>query len=289
MKKVILTFGLIIGCLIFSKAQPSLNNYKYIIVPNQFGFQQSPNQYQLNDLTTFLFKKYGFNAIHEGGELPADLKSNYCLALNSNVESEGFFKTKTILTLKDCNGKTVFTSKEATTKEKDFKKAHTITIRETFKSLENLNYTYIPSKKTAVQETKSNTVANQEIEKLKEEIKNLKGENSSNKKVVVNTDKKIESAKVVKTDIEKPKETVKVIPKPKEAKQTNVLYAQEIDNGFQVVNSTPKVVMILMMTPKQDVFIVKGRNAVVYKEDGFWYLSETIGKTTTTKTLDIKF
>ena len=94
MKKAILALIIIIGSLTFSESQSSLNDYKYVIVQKQFDFLQSPNQYQLKDLTNFLFRKYGFNVINEGEELPSDLKSNYCLALNSYVNSRGFFNTK---------------------------------------------------------------------------------------------------------------------------------------------------------------------------------------------------
>ena len=60
---------------------------------------------------------------------------------------EVFLILKTILTLVDCNSKTIFTSKEATTREKDFKKAYTLTVREAFKSLKSIDYKYTPKKK----------------------------------------------------------------------------------------------------------------------------------------------
>ena len=62
-----------------------------------------------------------------------------------------------------------------------------------------------------------------------------------------------------------------------------------IENGFQLVDSTPKVVMILLTTPKQDTFIVKGKDAIVYKKDSFWYISQNDGKNYNTKLLNIKF
>lgn len=305
-------FTFIIFCVAINTfSQTSLNDYKYVIVPKQFNFQKSPHQYQLNRLTKLLFNKYGFNVVYEGEELPSDLKSNYCLALNSNVESVGFFNTKTVLTLVDCNGKTIFTSKETFTNEKDFKKAYTITITEAFKSLESINYSYTPNKNVTAQASKINTTTNQEIQKLKEEIKSLKTEQNKivikteNEKVVEKLDTeinelkeetndsvevaKIRDAKVV-AKIEEENSVEEIVKaESKKTTQSDILYAQEIDNGFQVVDSTPKVVMILITTPKQDTFIVKGKSAIVYKEDGFWYLSENKGNTTVTKILSIKF
>jgi hypothetical protein len=56
-----------------------------------------------------------------------------------------------------------------------------------------------------------------------------------------------------------------------------------------VVDTTPKIVMILLETGKSNVYIVKGKNAMVYKEDGFWYLSENEGDKVSVKPLNIKF
>lgn len=70
---------------------------------------------------------------------------------------------------------------------------------------------------------------------------------------------------------------------------SDVLYAQKIDLGYQLVDKSPKVVLILLETSKSDVFLVKDQNALVYKEDGFWYLSKNSGKNISIKTLNIKF
>ena len=67
------------------------------------------------------------------------------------------------------------------------------------------------------------------------------------------------------------------------------MYAQAIDNGFQVVDSTPKVVMILLESGKSDTFIVKDKEAVVFKEDGFWYMSEYVNDELVTNRVSIKF
>ena len=71
--------------------------------------------------------------------------------------------------------------------------------------------------------------------------------------------------------------------------EINILYAQKIENGYQLVDKTPKVVMIMLETNLENVFLVKNENAIVYKEDGFWYLSKNDGKQVTVKTLNIKF
>ncbi|VAV82726.1 FIG00552529: hypothetical protein [hydrothermal vent metagenome] len=262
-------------------SQINLNDYKYVIVPNKFDFLKSNNQYQLNSLTKFLFKKYGFTVLMEEDAYPVDLASNYCLALKSNVlESGGMFKTKLKIELRNCNNEIVFTSDIGETREKEFKKAYALALRSAFKSFETLSYNYQPNKSVIAKSKKTNKSSTQEIEKLKEEIKTLKNENSSTAIVVTSIKKekpKADEISEVKTQESQP------------IKASNVLYAQEIDNGFQIVNSTPKIVMILLTTPLQNIFIVRGRDAIVYKEDGFWFISENKDNSTTTKTLEIKF
>jgi hypothetical protein len=68
-----------------------------------------------------------------------------------------------------------------------------------------------------------------------------------------------------------------------------LLYAQPVENGFQVVDTSPKIVMILLETAKSNVFIVKGQNAIVYKEEGSWYLSKNDGTKVSIEALNIKF
>lgn len=289
MKKAIIVLSIILGCSTFSKAQSSINDYKYVIVPNSFDFLKSDNQYQLNSLTKFLFEKNGFHVVMNNENFPEDLSNNRCLALQTDVKRvKGFLKTKIKVVLKNCNNEIIFISEIGETREKNYSKAYNFALRDAFNSIEAINYKYKPNENIVAKASNSNKNSNQEIEKLKEEIKTLKDQKSSRIKLPVKVkDTKIEieeKAEDVKEEVSK---TTKIMAT--KTKVSNVLYAQEIDSGFQVVDSTPKVIMVLLTTPKQDVFIVKNRSAIVYKEDGFWYLSEDNGTATTTKKLNIKF
>ena len=280
MKKVILVLSIILGCLTFSKAQSNLNDYKYVIVPNKFDFLKEADKYQLNSLTKFLFNKYGFTALLENENYPEDLAQNVCLGLRSDVISEsGMFKTKLRVELKNCKGEILYTSEIGETREKEYNKAYNLALRDAFNSFETVNYSYKPNENVVSEESKSSTETSQEIEDLKEEIKTLKEEQTT---VVEPISIAKEEVKVV---VEETKvESVNLVTEAN--KSTNVLYAQEIKEGFQVVDATPKVVMVLLTTPKQDVYIVKDKNAIVYKQDGFWYYSNN---GTATELLNIKF
>ena len=126
--------------------QKTLNNYKYIIVPERYDFLKSKNQYQLNSLTKFLFKKEKFTALSAIDKKPRDLVKNPCLGLRANViSSSGMFATKLQVELKDCENKLIFLSKEGKSKEKGYRKGHHEALRSAFESFSDLNYTYSPN------------------------------------------------------------------------------------------------------------------------------------------------
>lgn len=270
-------------------AQSNINNYKYIIVSNKYDFLKEKDQYQLNSLTKFLFNKYGFEAVMEGSQYPQDLISNRCLALDSDVTKDpGMFKSKLKVELKDCNDKVVFTSKIGESREKDYKTAYNLALRDAFKSIQALNYKYKPNENlTSINRTSQTQVkreAVEEIQQLKKEIQNLK-----KKKTEV-------------TSVEKPKVgTPKVVgnPKPKVVVQKpvletkldtiNVLYAQAIDSGFRLVDNAPKVVYRIKNTNLKDVYLVEGKSAIIYKSGDLWFLEYYNENTKFIEKLNIKF
>ncbi|MCF4102255.1 hypothetical protein L1I30_11300 [Gillisia sp. M10.2A] len=122
----------------------NLNSYKYVVVPNRFEFLKESNQYQLNELTKFLFEKYNFKAFFNDEEISEEFGSNRCSMLYADViDNSGLFSTKLQLILRDCNNKQVFVSEEGTSKIKEFKKAYHEALREVFESVEALNYAYV--------------------------------------------------------------------------------------------------------------------------------------------------
>ena len=64
MKTKIYIFLLALSVNMSSWAQMSLNDYKYVSVPEKFDFLKSNDQYQLNSLTFFLLKKKGFTVLN---------------------------------------------------------------------------------------------------------------------------------------------------------------------------------------------------------------------------------
>ena len=87
---------------------PELEEYDYVIVPNQFGFQKEAGEYDLNALLVFLLRKYDFDAYLNTAETPKDMNINGCNTLYAEAETSGFLAFKTQINLKDCRGRTVF-------------------------------------------------------------------------------------------------------------------------------------------------------------------------------------
>ncbi len=124
-------------------SQSKLDSYKYIIVPEIFEFQKHKDQFQLNSLTIFLFKRANFTVLSAGDPFPEDLAQNPCLGLKAKVvDIKAFLKTKMNIEIYDCNNNIVFTSDFGNSKEKDYKKAYHDGIRKAFVSIEKLGYNF---------------------------------------------------------------------------------------------------------------------------------------------------
>ncbi|MGB5417834.1 hypothetical protein [Algibacter sp.] len=284
-------FSIVLTCFIATTvfAQSNINNYKYVIVPNKFDFLKEDNQYQINALTEFLFNKYGFEALMEGSDYPEDLSQNRCLALISDViEDSGMLKTKLKVELKDCNNKLVFTSSMGESREKEFSTAFNLALRDAFKSIEALNYKYEPSINSigTASQPQVKTEATEEIQQLKKEIQVLKQEKQA--EVAVVEQAKPEVPKVVVKEVipvaQKQDNQVAVIEGV-----SNVLYAQAIDNGFQLVDSSPKVVYRIKNSNLKDVYLVEGKSAIIYKKGDDWVVEYYSGDTLVQEALNIKF
>lgn len=255
-------------------AQEEINNYKYIIVSESFAFQDEANQYDLNALLEFLFNKYGYDAYLNGEPLPDDAASIKCLNLQGDVIKikGGMFKTKVQIELKDCFGKVIATSKIGESRLKEYKKAYTEAIRNAFETFQYFDYKYSAVEESTTETPKSVTTTSNES-------------NVESPKTKVLTDENIKTA-IVASEVN---DAAKIGSEVISLKTNELYYAQETSNGYQLVNSEPKSVMILLTTAAENIYIVKGKSAIVFKEDGFWYYSENDGKLGEKKSMNIKF
>lgn len=125
------------------QSQENINNYAYVVVPEQFHFQKEANAYQLNSLSQFLLKRAGMKSFIDTEQIPSELLGVDCggLRMKLNKESSAF-RIKLSFELLNCRNQIVFKSKLGTTIEKDFKKGYQESLRNAFKSFEALNYKF---------------------------------------------------------------------------------------------------------------------------------------------------
>ena len=267
LKKISLLIITII-CFCGVYAQNNVNNFKYVIVPNEYDFQHEPDEYQLNSISEFLFNKYGFTAIMQDDEFPEDLEKNGCLALRADViKDKGVFTTKLHIILKNCSDQVIFEGANGESREKQYKVAYNYALREAFLYVKALNYKYEPVKEEAVI-TKNNE--NAEVQQVPITT------------AVIATDVAVEMVSETEVAPNNPKSSTSVA-------DSEVLYAQAINNGYQLVDSTPKVVYVLIFSGKKDFYMVKGIDATVYKLNGNWVIAQTVGDDIQVKVLNIKF
>ncbi|MBE8721251.1 hypothetical protein C4F40_11000 [Sphingobacterium sp. Ka21] len=124
-------------------AQNTINNYKYVLVPEQYSFFKEVNQYNLNSLTKTFLEQKGFTVYFDDINLPAEIANNKCKALNADLaEKKGLFTTTLTLTLTDCQGNVVFKGKEGKSREKEFAASYGEALKKAFVSLNELPYTF---------------------------------------------------------------------------------------------------------------------------------------------------
>jgi len=277
---------ILITCLIVTSvfSQVNLNDYKYVIVPKKYDFLKEADQYQINSLSKFLFNKYGFQTLMEGEKYPQELIQNRCLALKSDLlKDPGIFRTKLNLTLKDCNDQVIYTSPVGESREKEYKQAYNEATRAAFKHLELLNYKYVPQENTvAVSSLVSR--ANNEVT---EEVQTLKKE--QNPEVV--EVKPSPEASIVKKSEPKLQAVAATVVATNEIAQisSDILYAQVTENGFQLVDNTPKVVCRISETGVKNVYLVENESAIIYKQNDEWIYEAITKGIKKQKTLNIKF
>ncbi|WP_445747975.1 hypothetical protein [Polaribacter sp.] len=231
----------------------NLDNYKYIIVADKFHFVKEVDGYQTSSLTKFLLEKKGFQVFVSNENFPEDLSQDKCKnALFADVKDQSdFLTTKSIIVLNDCKGNAIYTSKVGRSKLKEYKKAYHESIRNAFNTMTDVRYSYKPSEKIEPKVNISNDLSN---------------------KIKISKDS------VIEKEIES-----------KEILNSEILYAQPILNGFQLVNSIPKVVMVIQKTTLKDLFLVKDSQGIVYKEGNDWFFEYYVDNQIVKKQLQIKF
>lgn len=279
--------------------QENLNNYKYIIIPKKFENFKIPNQYQTSTLLKYAFTEKGFLAIYDD-VLPEDLFKNRCLGLIAQLRDESsLFGTKVSVGLKDCAGQEVFSSMESKNRIKSYNEAYKSAILASMTSFDDIDYSYTP----VIEDSQPITVS------FKNDVKTLKGDITEPTEVPAipiqtpEMQPKNNSVGVTQTatetvqtyrDVSPVDSMVKKAPKEipsSENKDADILYAQPIANGYQLVDGTPKVVMKLMKSSTENVYIAngQGKSGMVFQSEDTWVFEYYLDDQLVRDELRIKF
>ena len=294
MRKTLLVVGFVLGGLLCCIAQEALSSYKYVVVPTKFDAFRKENQHQTSTLVKYLLTQNGFNAVYENN-LPPDLFDDRCLGLVADlIDVSSMLTTRAHISFLDCNGVEVYKTESATSKEKTFKEAFREAITKSFQSLSGYTYTYKPVEK------ESSIKVN-----MGDDVKTL----DPDPKPAVNEEEKVVEVPVIPEPPETPENEInseesptaviqdkedvveQIDPETIVSKDNSLWYAQEITNGFQLVDSSPQVRMRIYQTQKKGVFLAKGEQfeGIVYEDQGSWYFDYYKDGELVHQLLNIKF
>jgi len=301
------------------KVHAQLNEYKYIVVPKRLDGFKKDNQHQTSTLVKHLFANKGFEAVYENS-LPEDLTKNRCLGLYVGLDDgSSTFTTNTILVLKDCTDKEVFVTQQGRSKKKEYKDAYKEALTEAFKSFDGVNYKY--AVKSAKEEPITISFKN-DVKKLEEKPKLDTNQDPMVKQEATIDDQSYKNRSPVKSDIKKADEDPKKMIEQKatreeqrfkdhtpvqsdfkkaqssmgdskkmvNSKQT-ILYAQELSNGYQLVDSTPEIRFRIYKSSMPNVYLAKAssKDGLVYTVDGKWFFEYSENGNLVVEELNIKF
>lgn len=252
MKVKFLLTALLFSVIGFSQ---SVNDYKAVIIPLKYDFIKTDNQYRLATRTKSNLLNAGFNAFYINEEMPGELNDR-CQLLYVDVKKQsGFLVTKLFVELKDCYGKVVYTSEIGKSKEKDYEIAYREALDNAFVSVKSLNYKYSGKAVAAPVAKVTNTAASLPVASA------------------VTAAAVVTAAPVA--DVSDP----------------NLLYAQPTENGYQLIDKTPKVVMKLLKTSRADSFIAIKENVqgTLNAKDNQWFFEYYQNDKLVSEKISVKF
>ena len=257
-------FLLVLSVNMSSWAQMSLNDYKYVSVPEKFDFLKSNDQYQLNSLTFFLLKKEGFTALNKSDNYPMDLAQNNCLMLNANVvKIKGLLTTKLQLVLTNCKNTVVFSSEIGKSKLKEYQKAYLEALRDAF-ALSEFNYAYNGSNGVAVIPISTKPATPEPMI--------------------------VEPAPVMVTEVVVEKvEVQEVMGSAPAVEVATGLLIQQTNSGYDFIDGVSKTVKYSAhATLFENVYIIDGQEGIIYKRGRNWVREYVENGKTTIEALNIQ-
>lgn len=232
--------------------QETINNYKFVIVPAKFSFLKEADEYQLNMFTKMYFEKYGFKVFYDSDLLPPEAAGDNCNKLFADL-------------IADTN---MFVTKL------------TVTLRdcannEVFRSDKGVSRdkNYRTSYRQALRE------AFKSFDTVGYAYNGGDGIRSTIGQGQVGA-----TANGLRVQQNPQKEEIVV--------DKNTLFAQPIENGYQLVNTVPKVLFKLKKTSSDQVFIAEKdgqAGTLISKGKGKWVFEYYVDGNLKTEEISVKF
>lgn len=254
-------------------ARAQFDAFKYVVVPAQFEAFKQANMHKTSTLVKYHLDQRGYPAVYDLGR-PDDLKKAPCTAVYTQfVDDSNLFATRVRLRFVDCDGKIVFETQEGYSKEKEYKEAYKEVIEEAFASFDGMSYTYSPPGETANAASMATEATQKEVAGAGQVPESQAAPDTPAAPATAVAEMQASDAQLSDT--------------------AELLYAQPIEGGYQLVDSRPEIRMLLMESSggkDSYVAVVDGASAgTVYREGDAWiheYYKE--GKRVRTP-LNIKF
>ncbi|MXN91066.1 hypothetical protein GR160_07470 [Flavobacterium sp. Sd200] len=229
----------------------NINNYKYVIVPEKFDFLKEPNKYNLNSLTKMVFEKYGFVTFFANDKMPDELALNKCKALYGDLVNESGM----------LNTKLQIVLKDCSGK---------------------VLYT---SEEGRSKEKEYQKAYYEALRRASASLESL------NYKYVAPAATAQTAQPVASATVPAPAQSATPAATPQAVVTEGQLFAQPIANGFQLVDTTPKVVAKMYKTSQPDYYTAQGenKNGVIFKKGNDWFFEYYVNDKLISEKLNIKF
>lgn len=251
MKVIALVLALFFA--VIARSQNTINNYKYVLVPERFDIFKQDDQYGTNTLTKYWLESIGFTCFMTKEPLPADIVNNKCSALKVDLlEKKKFLSTSLTVLLKDCQDNIVYKSEEGVSREKEWSTIYREALTKAFASLKDAQYRYDSTGANQVKQTPPATPAAAPATTAPAPVAATPATITDNK---------------------------------------DVLYAQATNNGYQLIDTSPRKVMTLLKTSQPDHFIADNgvEKGLVFKMNGEWFFEYYKDDKLVSQKLTIKF
>lgn len=302
MKKAF-TFLLIVNSL-WSFSQ-RINLYQYVLISEKYDFQNTAHEYELNKLLKCQLEEYGFTVFYKNDpavQNPIDP----CLFLKANViNKSNIFLFKLLVEFRDCNNAIVLQTEVGGSKEKDRYDAFNEALDGALKSDRLSIYKFEGIAMPILLKDTNEILENPTALQAKNEPTNPQISTSENTSTSLNkaTNLSVETSSSTAQNSDLPEKTVvssqdlegitnTSLSEIKEKKIGEmVLYAQDIDDGFQLVDTTPKIILKMTKTVQPNYFNANkdDKYGVIFLKENEWFFEYYTNGNLVVEKLNLRF